>query len=212
VERTTGARTDTVKFTGDGDPRLHNLDLTFTVATPQWARFSADFFYVGGKDENFEEWQSGLIHFATVNLRYRPTDQLRIDGQYQHQEFNRWTDGTTVSIRKVPRLKVEYQASRSIFFRMIGQYDTQEKLDRRDDGRTNDPLLIRRADGSFARLNGFKRNVVRADWLFSYQPRPGTVLFLGYGSSMSEPEPLKFRSLSRTADGFFMKWSYLFRL
>ncbi|MBK6844633.1 MAG: carbohydrate binding family 9 domain-containing protein [Gemmatimonadaceae bacterium] len=212
VERNLGTRKDTVVFTAAGDPRLHNIDLMVTIATPEFSKFSGDFQYIGGKDENFEEWQSGLIHFVTANLRYRPTDQLRIEGQYQHQEFNRWTDGTTVSIRKVPRLKVEYQASRYIFFRMIGQYDTQEKLDRRDDGRTNDPLLFKNADGSFTRLAGFKRNRVRADWLFSYQPTPGTVFFLGYGSSMDEREPLKFRDLRRTADGFFVKWSYLYRL
>ena len=212
MERTAGTRVDTVKFTGAGDPRLHNIDLTMNVNFPEWGKFSGDLFYIGGKDENFEEWQSGLIHFITANLRFRPTDQLRIEGQYQHQEFNRWTDGTTVSIRKVPRLKVEYQASRYVFLRMVGQYDTQEKLDRRDDGRTNAPLLLRNPDGSFSRLSGFKRNRVRVDWLFSYQPTPGTVFFLGYGSSLTEPEPLKFRALRRTTDGFFVKWSYLYRL
>jgi hypothetical protein len=188
------------------------VDLTLNIATPEWGKFSGDIFYVGGKDENFDEWQSGLIHIVTGNVRWRPTDQLRVEGQYQHQEFNRWTDGTTVSIRKVPRLKVEYQATRTIFFRLVGQYDTQEKLDRRDDGRTNDPLLVRNADGSYARLSGFKRNRVRADWLFSYQPTPGTVFFLGYGSSLDEPEPLKFRQLTRVQDGLFVKWSYLYRL
>ncbi len=212
IERATGAVKDTIKFNAAGDLRLHNVDLTVSVATPEWGKFSGDIFYIGGKDENFDEWQSGLIHIVTANVRWRPTDQLRVEGQYQHQEFNRWDDGSTVSIRKVPRLKVEYQASRSIFVRMVGQYDTQEKLDRRDDGRTNDPLLIRNPDGTFSPLSGFKRNRVRADWLFSYQPTPGTVFFLGYGSSMAEPEPLKFRDLRRAADGFFVKWSYLYRL
>ncbi len=211
IERDLGGRKDTVKFTGAGD-RLHNVDLTFSFNTPEWGRFSGDFFYIGGKDENFDEWQSGLIHFVTVNARWRPTDQLRAELQYQHQEFNRWKDKTTVNIRKVPRLKMEYQASRYIFFRFIGQYDTQEKLDLRDDERTNFPLLFRNADGSYRRLSAFKRNRVRADWLFSYQPTPGTVLFVGYGSSMQEPEPFKFRDLQRTSDGFFMKWSYLYRL
>ena len=52
----------------------------------------------------------------------------------------------------------------------------------------------------------------RNDFLFSYKPIPGTVFFLGYGSSLSEPDPFSFRRLSRTADGFFLKASYLFRL
>ncbi len=213
IDRDLGAGLrDTVKFTGGADRRLNNLDLLVTAATPQWSRFSADVFYAGGKDENFEEWQSGLVHFFTLNLRYRPTDQLRVEGQYQLQQFNRWEDRTTVSERHVPRIKVEYQAGRYIFFRVVGQYDSQVKDDRRDDERTNDPLLLRGSNGSFTRLAAFKRNRIRADWLFSYQPTPGTVFFLGYGSTLAEAEPFKFNNLQRTQDGFFVKWSYLFRL
>ena len=212
IERTIGQRTDVVKFTAAGDPRLHNIDLTLSFSTPEWSRFSGDFFYIGGKDENFEEWQSGLIHFITVNGRWRPTEQLRVEGQYQHQQFDRWESGETVSIRKVPRLKMEYQATRYAFLRVVGQYDLQQKLARRDDDRTNFPLLFRNADGTFTRLEGFKRNRLRMDWLFSYQPTPGTVFFLGYGSSMAEAESFRFRELQRTQDGFFVKWSYLYRM
>ena len=50
------------------------------------------------------------------------------------------------------------------------------------------------------------------DVLFSYQPSPGTVFFAGYGSSAAEPDPLRFGQLRRTQDGFFLKWSYLFRV
>ncbi|MEP7347949.1 MAG: hypothetical protein ABI877_21960, partial [Gemmatimonadaceae bacterium] len=178
----------------------------------EWGKFSGDFFYIGGKDENFDEWQSGLIHYITANLRYRPTDQLRVEAQYQHQEFNRWNDGGTVNIRKVPRLKLEYQMTRSIFLRFVGQYDALQKLDLRDDGRTNFPILFRNQDGTFDRASGFTRNQIRADWLFSYQPTPGTVFFAGYGGTMAEQETFRFRGLEREVDGFFIKWSYLFRL
>ena len=40
----------------------------------------------------------------------------------------------------------------------------------------------------------------------------GTVVFAGYSSLLSEPEGLRFGSLRRTNDGFFLKVSYLFRL
>ena len=49
------------------------------------------------------------------------------------------------------------------------------------------------------------------DWLFSYVPSPGTVLFAGYGSSLTEPEAFRFRHLERVRDGVFVKLSYLFR-
>ena len=212
IERDLGASKDTVRFTAAGDPRLHNIDLTFNVSTPEWSRFSGDFFYIGGKDENFEEWQSGLIHIWTVNGRWRPTDQLRFEAQYQHVEYNRWDDRSMVSLRKVPRLKAEYQATRSIFLRLVGQYDQQAKDERRDDGRTNFPLLTRNPDGTFTRLSAFERNRIRADWLFSYQPTPGTVFFFGYGSSLDDARSFRFKELTRTQDGFFVKYSYLYRL
>lgn len=213
IDRDLGAgRRDTIPFAVPGDERLGNLDLSLGANTPQWGKFSADLSYIVGKDENFEEWQSALIHIITANLRFRPTDQLRVDAQYQHQQFDRWESGTTVAVRKVPRLKVEYQASRSIFLRLVGQYDTQTKDDLRDDGRTNDPLLRLNADGSFSPLLGFTRNRIRTDWLFSYQPTPGTVVFFGYGSTLGEEQAFRFRGLTRQVDGFFVKWSWLYRL
>jgi len=53
---------------------------------------------------------------------------------------------------------------------------------------------------------------VYVDWLFSYRPTPGTVAFLGYGSSLVEPSAFRFAGLSRVSDGFFVKLSYLFRM
>jgi hypothetical protein len=58
---------------------------------------------------------------------------------------------------------------------------------------------------------GSTTNVLRTDWLISYRPAPGTVFFLGYGGSMSEPDPLAFQQLRRTSDSFFVKASYVFR-
>jgi hypothetical protein len=55
-------------------------------------------------------------------------------------------------------------------------------------------------------------NEFSMDWLFSYRPTPGTLVYLGYGSTMSEPDDFRFRDLRRTSDGFFGKLSYLFRL
>ena len=40
---------------------------------------------------------------------------------------------------------------------------------------------------------------LRLDWLASYQPNPGTVVFLGYGSTLEGDRPLTFRELRREA-------------
>ena len=118
-----------------------------------------------------------------------------------------------VGSRTITRLKVEYQVSRSVCFRSVGEYDARRQDSLRDDSRTNLPIVVRdRATGTYARAFGFEHNAFRIDCLFSYQPTPGTVLFAGYGSSLTEPQNLRFRGLQRTGDGFFLKMSYLFRL
>jgi len=38
------------------------------------------------------------------------------------------------------------------------------------------------------------------------------VFFLGYGGSLSEPDPLAFQDLRRRNDAFFIKLSYVFRV
>ena len=81
----------------------------------------------------------------------------------------------------------------------------------RDDGRTNAPIFFKTADG-FQRAIAQSRNTFRGDVLFSYQPNPGTVFFAGYGSTLVEPDPLRFAQLRRTVDGLFFKVSYLFRV
>ena len=107
----------------------------------------------------------------------------------------------------------KYQVSRPIFLRVIGEYDARKQDTLRDDSRTNLPILIRDpVTGLYAPSTSFERNVFRVDALFSYQPTPGTVVFAGYSSLLTEPEGLRFGSLRRTNDGFFLKVSYLFRL
>jgi len=64
----------------------------------------------------------------------------------------------------------------------------------------------------FAASPAFERSRFRVDGLFSYQPTPGTVLFAGYSSLLTEARGLQFDRLQRTNDGFFLKVSYLFRL
>ena len=55
-------------------------------------------------------------------------------------------------------------------------------------------------------------NQFSTDWLFSYRPVPGTLVYLGYGSTLEEPREFRFKDLHRKRDGFFGKISYLFRL
>ena len=211
IERTLATGVDTIPFTGV--PTIPNLDYILSLNTPQWSSFSANAFVLWGHDENFFEWATASILYATLGAQWRPTDQLRVDASYQLQSFRRRTDGSTVGINHIPRLKAEYQLSRAIFFRVVGEYNAQKQDDLRDDTRTGFPILIRNPQtGILERALGSKTNTFRADWLFSLQPNPGTVFFAGYGSTLTEPDALRFRGLRRAADGFFVKFSYLFRV
>jgi len=209
VERHTAAGLvqDTVPFVGTD--RLTNLGIDLRLATPQWKQFDLNADVLGGQDENFDEWSSALIFNATIDANWRPSDQIRVNARYLEQRVHRKSDGTLVRLRSIPRLKVEYQVSRPIFVRVVTQYDGLIVDALRDDSRSNGPLLIKTATG-YRTAGGVDRGGLRADWLFSYQPNPGTVFFMGYGGTMGS-DAFTPTNLKRTSDGFFVKLSYVFR-
>jgi hypothetical protein len=210
IERANGATVDTVPFIGQ--PQIANLDLGVNLQTPRVQPLSLSGFLLVGNDEDFYEWASARVVLSTVDLTWRPTDQLRAELIYNHQQVNRRDDGSQVARIRVPQLRLEYQLSRPIFLRLIGQYTASEVDALRDDSRTNGAILFRApATGTFTRSVPSETSALRIDWLFSYRPTPGTVVFVGYGSSLDDGAPFRFRPLSRSMDGFFVKLSYLFR-
>jgi hypothetical protein len=203
-----GTVTDTVPYTGTD--RLTNLGVMMSLGTPQWEKFSGNVQLIGGQDDNFDEWSSAWILYSTVEGDWRPTDRLRVNGRFLEQRVYRKSDASLVRLRTIPRLKLEYQLSRPIFLRFVGQYDGLKVDALRDDSRTENPILIRTASG-FRRSTPVERGGLRMDWLFSYQPNPGTVFFAGYGSSLGSDFLFRPDELRRTSDGFFVKLSYLLR-
>ena len=210
VERRTGAVLDTVPFTGT--PRIPNLDWVLSINSPNFKHLSFSALYVWGRDENFFEWASADIGYLTMNADWRPTTKLRVSQSYVMQSYKRRTDGSLVGRSQIPRVKVEYQLSRAMLVRAVGEYQSDRQDDLRDDSRTNDPLLFRTDDGSFVRMLGSRSNQVRPELLFAYTPIPGTVFFVGYGSTMDDTEAYRFRDLRRQQDQFFVKASYLLRM
>jgi hypothetical protein len=83
------------------------------------------------------------VRIVNGTLQLRPTSQLRLDGSYIQQWYQRLSDETVVGVNHIPRLKLEYQVTRSIFVRVVGEYVSQQRDSLRDDGRSNDPILIR---------------------------------------------------------------------
>ena len=217
-----GAAADTVPFTGR--PRLGNLDYVLSVTTPNFKRFSASASYVWGRDENFYEWTSANIAWIAGDISWRPSDQFRATASYDEQYYRRLSDNSLVAQTRIPRLRVEYQLTRSIFVRALAEYRADFADDLRESDRSNDPL-IRRTLSGFAPARGFTTadnrpkqiNELRPELLFSYLPSPGTVIYAGYGGTLNEAEAFRFGrgaadGFERQNDSFFVKLSYLFRL
>ncbi len=205
-------KTDTGFEPYKGEPNLINIGPMITLTTPQFNRFSGFIRYSFGRDPNYDEWADANISNFEMEGRYTPTDQLRFELRYDHQQHFRASDKSLVSLSRVPRLKIEYQITPTLFVRFVGQYRSSYKDALRDDSRTDFPIYFLASDGSYERADSKRSNNIQADFLVSYRPTPGTVVFLGYGTAMSETETYRFQNLARRADGFFMKLSYLFRV
>lgn len=191
---------------------LYNLwGVTAGVTSPNRAlAFGATLGYAAAPI--FDEAAEGRQVAVTVSARWRPTGTVRTEARWVHARFTRARNGNWFSTANIPRLKVEYQLTRDIFIRYVGQYFAQERTALLDP-RTDDPLILDAgAEQRVGPAATFTVTDFRNDLLFSYKPTPGTVFFLGYGASLSEPDPFRFRDLDRTADGFFLKASYLFRM
>lgn len=211
IAQPTPTGVDTVHY--KGTLRLPNLDIVTALNTPRWSQFDASVQTITGYDENFYEWASADIVFVTATVNWRPSDRARVGLIYEQQKYIRRTDHSVVGERRVPRLKLEYQVSRPIFIRIIGQYDAEFQDSLRDDSRTNAPILMRDPlTGAYTRAGRSTSNTVSANWLFAYTPTPGTVVYLGYGNTLVEPDAFALRGLRRIQDGWFAKVSYLFRL
>jgi Domain of unknown function (DUF5916) len=183
---------------------------SLSLSTPVFRTFSASAGVGAGNDIDFRE--TSRVHRADYNasLDLRPSERLRVGATFVGSAFRRLDSNEQSESKRIPRLRAEYQLGRPLFIRVVAQYEATRRLPLRDP-RTSAILWTRAPDGIFAPSTETRSNLLRADWLFSYRPAPGTVFFAGYGSSMTEADPLAFQGLRRTGDAFFVKMSYLLR-
>jgi hypothetical protein len=179
---------DFVHFDAEGgDAFVSNVYGTYSVTTPVFEHFNARVEVRSGGAALFAEAADGRETRVTSSLVMRPTRSARIEASLVRSRIRRDDDDTEFARSTIPRLKAEYQPRRSLFVRVIAEYRSE-----------------RRSAEAFKGL--------RMDWLLSFEPTPGTVVFLGYGAA-HERDPSRFGTdaLRRTSDGFFMKLAYLFR-
>ncbi|MFZ9690037.1 MAG: hypothetical protein ACO3DS_09405, partial [Phycisphaerales bacterium] len=181
------------------------LQLNANVSTPLFRRWDASVRFEGGETAIFPEAAQGTGISATTTVNLRPSPAVRVSGSLRYQRLDRADDGSEFARTVLPRLKTEYQPNRYLFFRLVAEYRSERQAALRDpmSGR---PLLVT------GRLVGRREtNRLRMDWLASYEPTPGTVAFIGYGSTLNGERPLSFRELARQDDAFFLKVAYLLR-
>lgn len=199
-----GFLADTVPFTVPG-PERDQWGGSLRVTTPILRLFSATASMTRGAVPVFREAAPGRSMRIDGALDVRPTTALRTSLQFSRLALTREVDRSRFSTETIPRLKMEYQLSPAIFFRLVGQYAARSRSPLED--RDGNPILV-----GGVKDPGSTTNELSMDWLFSYRPVPGTLVYLGYGSTLEEPREFRFQDLRTTRDGFFGKVSYLFRL
>jgi hypothetical protein len=206
VEAPLGAGADTVAFTIPA-PLTDLWRGSLGVTTPTWRRVTASLSFGLGATPIFPEAARGRQASVSTTVDLRPTEELRLALQYTQLVINRSRDGSRSSREAIPRVKIEYQLSRAVFVRFVGQYTARTRAALTD--AAGRPILVRDTLSVASTTND-----LRTDFLFSYRPTPGTLLYLGYGASLTEPDAFRFDTdrLQRLSDGFFAKASYLFRL
>ena len=174
------------------------------VTTPTWQQFEGEVQYQRGRAAIFEEGTTGNAWVLSGELGFRPASTIRMALTGTVFRLSR-RDGREFARTTIPRLKVEYQPRRSLFFRAIGEYRSERRV-ALEDPASGAPLLVGGAAQPATEFNG-----LRVDLLASFEPTPGTVAFLGYGSSLETDAEFNWSRLERRSDGFFVKLAYQVR-
>ncbi len=176
-----------------------------SITTPTYRSFDATVTLARARGAIFAEASTGYETRLTSTLALRPTGFLRLSGSATVSRITRDRDGSEYARTIIPRLKLEYQPMRSLFFRVVGEYVAirQAALEAAGSGL---PLVI---DGTVSSPS--ESNSTRIDALASFEPTPGTVAFFGYGSTLEDSRAFGFDQMTRLSDGFFVKLAYLIR-
>lgn len=178
---------------------------TFSVTTPTWQKMNARVENARAQTAIFPEASEGHETRWTVTASLRPLTSIRADLSFVHSTILRDRDGSEFASTTLPRLKIEYQPRRSLFFRIVSEYRSQQQADLRH-ARTGELLYVSGIPTTLVTQKG-----LRVDWLASYEPTPGTAAYFGYGAALDSLGAFTFNDLRRLNDGFFLKLAYQIR-
>ena len=186
--------------------RVSGFGFGIEAQTPFFQTFDAEAGIEFGEGAIFAEGAEGRGFGVGLDVDLKPVSWLRIGTEINYQRIERTRDGSVFATTLIPRMQAEVQPTRALFFRVIGEW-TDESRAALVDARTGAPL-------SGMNTAAFDGQGLRLDFLASYEPTPGTVAFLGYGTSFGEGSDFAFRDreLIQREDGFFLKLAYRWRM
>lgn len=185
--------------------RVTGPAISVELGTPTYQHFDASVFVERRRVAIFPEGSAGTGFGVSGSISLRPAPWARVEASTQLERIARERDGSEFARTLIPRLKVEVQPTRALFFRAITEYRSERRA-ALEDVRTGAPLWV---DGEPSVRT--ELDALRVDLLASYEPTPGRAIFLGYGSSMERSPLLGPAELERMSDGFFLKVAYRFR-
>ena len=174
------------------------------ATSPTWRELGANLTYRRGRAAIFQEGITGRAWMLTGGLDLRPASTIRVAATGTVFRLHR-LDGSEFARSTIPRLKLEYQPNRALFFRIVGEYRSERQAELLEPA-SGAPLFVGGEPQPATRFKG-----LRVDVLGQFEPTPGTIAFLGYGSSLQSDEELNWSRLQRVSDGFFLKLAYQVR-
>ena len=175
-----------------------------TATTPPWRKFDASATVSYGEVPIFAEAGTGTQVSLTGAVGLRPTPSLRVALNLTATRIERAL-GDEFATTMLPRVTLEYQPVRQLFFRAFVEYRDDQRATLVDPV-TGQPLFL---DGAPA--GGLDFRGVRTDFLAQYLPSPGTVAYIGYATDFDNQYLGEGADLSQNTDRFFVKVAYLFR-
>ena len=110
----------------------NQLGGSFRVTTPTLQMVSATSSISYGSTPIFREAAEGVSTRIDGTIDLRPTAALRNSISFSRLVLNRSRDGSRFSTETIPRIKTEYQVTRAIFFRLVGQYSARSRTPLQD--------------------------------------------------------------------------------
>ena len=189
--------------------------ITVSMWVNKWERVRGNVMYSVKESPIFDRRfgvavEPARSYSTRLTLNLYPTRALLAEIGLTQSRLVRLRDGVEHSNAIIPRIRAQYQFSRSLRLRGIFEYGSQESASLTDPG-TGLPLYVC-TDTVCDERAGSEGHDFRVEGLVAYEPSPGTVFYLGYTRQMEDGSAFGFKNIRPTADGLFIKLSYRFRM